>query len=91
LTAKCAWASIKDDLMVRLDPTVYAAALKKKGCHEMTFTGRALKGFVLVGQEGNGQRKRLQLLGQAGSGFQSQSQGLETKVIGISGSAARDD
>jgi len=50
---------IKDDLMVRVDPTVYAAALKKKGCREMTFSGRRLKGFVLVGPEGMGNKKDL--------------------------------
>ena len=50
---------IKDDLMVRIDPAVYAAALKKKGCREMTFTGRPLKGFVLVGPEGMGNKKDL--------------------------------
>ncbi len=42
----------KDDLMVRLDPEVYDAALKKKGCREMNFTGRPMKGFVFVNQEG---------------------------------------
>jgi len=43
---------IKDDLMARIDPAAYAAALKKKACREMTFTGRPLKGFVVVGPEG---------------------------------------
>ena len=50
---------IKDDLMVRLDPAMYAAVLKRKGCREMTFTGRPLKGFVLVGPEGLGTKKDL--------------------------------
>ena len=37
-----------DELMARIDPELYDAALKKKGCHQMDFTGRPLKGFVLV-------------------------------------------
>ncbi len=43
---------LKDDLMVRLDPAVYAAALKKKGCREMDITGRPMRGFVFVSPEG---------------------------------------
>lgn len=35
-------------LMVRLDPAVEAAALKKKGCRPMDFTGRPMKGYVFV-------------------------------------------
>ena len=43
---------IKDNLMVRIDPDFYEEALKKKGCREMNFTGRPMKGFVLVEPEG---------------------------------------
>jgi TfoX/Sxy family transcriptional regulator of competence genes len=50
---------IQDDLMVRLDPAVYAAALKKKGGREMMFTGKPMKGFVFVGPEGTGAKKEL--------------------------------
>ncbi len=46
-----------DDLMVRLDPAVYNAALKKKGCREMNFTGKAMKGFVFVSPEGTSNGK----------------------------------
>ena len=38
----------KQKLMARVGPDAYEAALKKKGCHEMDFTGRALKGYVYV-------------------------------------------
>lgn len=38
----------KGDLMVRLDPEIYDEVLKKKGCREMDFTGRPMKGFVFV-------------------------------------------
>ncbi len=37
-----------DSLMARVGPEVYDAALQKEGCHLMEFTGRPLKGYVLV-------------------------------------------
>ena len=39
---------IKDNFMARIDPLIYAEALQKTGCKPMDFTGRVLKGFVLV-------------------------------------------
>ncbi len=41
-----------DRLMARLDPEVYEASLKRKGCQPMDFTGRPMKGFVFVAQDG---------------------------------------
>jgi hypothetical protein len=38
----------KQKLMARVGPDAYQAALKKKGCHEMDFTGRPLNGYVYV-------------------------------------------
>ena len=43
---------IKDKLMARIDPEIYTKALNKKGCHEMDFTKRPMKGFVFVEPEG---------------------------------------
>ena len=42
----------KERLMVRLDPEIYEAALKRKGCVPMDFTGRPMRGFVFVKHEG---------------------------------------
>ena len=39
---------IKNELMARIGPNAYPQALKKKGCKEMKFTGRPLKGYVNV-------------------------------------------
>lgn len=39
-------------LMVRLDPEIYEAALKRKGSAPMDFTGRPMRGFVFVHAEG---------------------------------------
>ena len=35
-------------LMARIGPDAYQGALKKKGCHEMNFTGRPMNGYVYV-------------------------------------------
>ena len=43
---------IKDSLMIRIDPDIYEKALTKKGCREMDFTGKPMKGFAFVEQEG---------------------------------------
>ena len=42
---------VKNDLMARIDPNIYEDALKIKGCKEMNFTGKAMKGFVLIEPE----------------------------------------
>jgi TfoX/Sxy family transcriptional regulator of competence genes len=39
---------VKDNLMARIDPDIYERALKRKGCREMDFTHRPMKGFVFV-------------------------------------------
>ncbi len=43
---------VKDELMVRLDPEIHEAAIKRKGCRTMDFTKRPMKGFVFVSPDG---------------------------------------
>jgi len=43
---------IKDKMMARIAPEIYEESLSKKGCHEMDFTKRPMKGFVFVEPEG---------------------------------------
>lgn len=43
---------VRDELMARVGPEVYAEALNKKGAKEMTFTGRSMKGYVFVASDG---------------------------------------
>lgn len=50
---------LKDDLMVRLDPIAYDAALKRKGCREMDFTGKPMVGFVFISSKGTSNTKDL--------------------------------
>lgn len=45
---KMAVGIMKDSLMVRIDPELYDSSLKKKGVRQMDFTGKVLKGFLLV-------------------------------------------
>ncbi len=40
-----------EQLMARVDPEIYEACIQKKGCHEMKFTGRPMKGFVFIDAE----------------------------------------
>ena len=50
---------LKDDLMARIGPSAYETALRKKGCREMNFTGKPMKGFVFVGPAGTADKKDL--------------------------------
>lgn len=48
---------IKDDLMCRIDPAVREEVLSRRGVHVMEFTGRPLKGFILVDETGMKSKK----------------------------------
>ena len=50
---------IKDDLMCRIAPEVEAQALEKNGCRQMDFTGKPMKGYVMVDDTGLRTRKDL--------------------------------
>jgi len=52
LNGKMCVGVTKDEMMCRIDPEVYQEALEKKGCREMVFPGRAMKGYVFVSDEG---------------------------------------
>jgi TfoX/Sxy family transcriptional regulator of competence genes len=43
---------IKDELMCRIDPDVYETVLELNGCRPMDFTGKPLKGYVLIEEAG---------------------------------------
>lgn len=43
---------IKDDMMCRIDPALEPTVLEKPGCRQMDFTGRPMKGYVLVDDTG---------------------------------------
>ncbi len=41
----------QDEIMARINPSIYLESLKKEGCKEMNFTGRPMKGFVFLTDE----------------------------------------
>lgn len=43
---------VKEEMMCRINPLVEVEALEKTGCHRMDFTGRPMKGYVFVSEEG---------------------------------------
>lgn len=42
----------KDELMCRIDPAWQEVALEKTGCRVMDFTGKPMKGWVLIDDSG---------------------------------------
>ena len=43
---------VKNLLMARIDPERNEEALARKGCREMDFTGKKMKGFIFIEPEG---------------------------------------
>lgn len=43
---------VKEEMMCRIDPQKEEEALEKNGCRAMDFTGRPMKGYVYVSEEG---------------------------------------
>jgi TfoX/Sxy family transcriptional regulator of competence genes len=43
---------IKDEMMCRIDPELEDEALSRHGCRVMDFTGRPMKGYVMVDESG---------------------------------------
>jgi TfoX/Sxy family transcriptional regulator of competence genes len=41
-----------DELMCRIDPELYDAVVKKKGCRPVIMRGKEYKGYVYVNEEG---------------------------------------
>ncbi len=51
---------LKDDLMARIAPEEYENVLLVKGCREMDFTGKPMKGFVFINPEGTDKDENLE-------------------------------
>ena len=52
LNGKMCVGVVKDEMMCRINPDLYEEALQKIGCREMVFTGKPMKGYVFVSEEG---------------------------------------
>lgn len=48
---------IKDEMMCRIDPDLQDEVLSKNGCRIMDFTGRPMKGYVMVDESGMKSKK----------------------------------
>lgn len=51
---------VNDEMMCRINPDDMETALERPGCRVMDFTGRPMKGFVYVDEEGLKSQKDLQ-------------------------------
>ena len=49
---------IKDEMMCRIDPELQEEVLSKPGCRIMDFTGRPMKGYVMVDDTGMKSKKQ---------------------------------
>jgi TfoX/Sxy family transcriptional regulator of competence genes len=43
---------VKDEMMCRIDPAMDEIVLEKEGCRRMDFTGKPMKGYVFISEEG---------------------------------------
>ena len=50
---------IKDEMMCRIAPEMQETVLEKTGCRIMDFTGRPMKGYVMVDHTGMSSHKEL--------------------------------
>lgn len=60
LDGKMCCGIVKEELMVRVGAARHAEALKQQHARPMDFTGRPLKGFVYVTQEGLDSERQLE-------------------------------
>ena len=49
---------VKDEMMCRIDPEIYAESLEKEGCREMVFTGKPMKGYIFISEKGMKTKKQ---------------------------------
>jgi len=47
----------RGELMCRIDPAAYEEALEQRGCKSMEFSGRVMKGYVLIDETGIANQK----------------------------------
>jgi TfoX/Sxy family transcriptional regulator of competence genes len=60
VNGKMCMGVVKDEIMCRIDPAMDEIVLEKEGCRPMDFTGRPMKGYVFVSEEGMKNKKDLQ-------------------------------
>ncbi len=73
---------VKDDLMVRVGPEHYDAALAEAHVRPMDFTGRPMNGYVFVGPGGTRTEKAIKSWVDLGAAFVATLDGGATKKRG---------
>ncbi len=48
---------VKDEMMCRINPKMDEIVLEKVGCRQMDFTGKPMKGYVFISEEGMKKQK----------------------------------
>ena len=48
---------IKDEMMCRIDPELHETVVEMTGCRTMDFTGRPMKGYVMIDETGMQSKK----------------------------------
>jgi TfoX/Sxy family transcriptional regulator of competence genes len=48
---------IGDEMMCRIDPELHESAVEKTGCRTMDFTGRPMKGYIMIDDSGMNTQK----------------------------------
>jgi TfoX/Sxy family transcriptional regulator of competence genes len=81
LNGKMCIGVVKDEMMCRINPEVYIAALEKEGCREMVFTGKPMKGYVYVSDEGMRTKKEFDYWINLCVEFNSQAKAAKKKKI----------
>lgn len=51
---------VKDEMMCRINPDMDEVVLEKNGCRPMDFTGKRMKGYVFVSDEGMKKKSEFQ-------------------------------
>lgn len=69
LQGNMACGVIEDDLIVRVGPEAYEEALQEAHARPFDFTGRAMKGWIMVGPEGYEEDSDLASWVERGLGF----------------------
>lgn len=71
---------VKEEMMCRIDPEREEEAWSKKGCRQMDFTGRPMKGYVFIAEEGMKSKKDLEYWVQLCLDFNAKAKSSKKKT-----------
>lgn len=52
LKGKMCMGVIKDEMVCRIDPEMYSTVIEYQGCRPMDFTGKPMRGWIMVEESG---------------------------------------